>query len=132
MAQDKFGRLDVAVNCAGIGVAFKTYNFKKDKPHSLEDFARVLNVSCSSVYNFEDFARVIDVSSVVVLTPWRTLNGNMKIISIIVLILGYFAWVRTVSYIVVYPVELEKLCLSHKCKFLARAKFIFVRGRNSE
>ena len=45
IAQDKFGRLDAAINCAGIGVAFKTYNFNKDKPHSLEDFARVITVS---------------------------------------------------------------------------------------
>ncbi|KAH7947134.1 hypothetical protein HPB52_007684 [Rhipicephalus sanguineus] len=36
--KDKFQRLDVAVSCAGIGVAFKTYNFNKDLPHSLEDF----------------------------------------------------------------------------------------------
>lgn len=45
IAKDKFGRLDTAVNCAGIGVAFKTYNFKKDLPHSIEDFIRVLTVS---------------------------------------------------------------------------------------
>lgn len=45
IAQEKFGRLDVAVNCAGIGVAFKTYNFNKDRPHSLEDFSRVITVS---------------------------------------------------------------------------------------
>ena len=54
IAQERFGRLDVAVNCAGIGVAFKTYNFNKDRPHSLEDFARVLTVStcrCSIQFN---------------------------------------------------------------------------------
>jgi 3-hydroxyacyl-CoA dehydrogenase/3-hydroxy-2-methylbutyryl-CoA dehydrogenase len=45
IAKNKFGRLDVAVNCAGIGVAFKTYNFNKDRPHSLEDFAKVITVS---------------------------------------------------------------------------------------
>ena len=39
--KDKFGRLDAAVNCAGIGVAFKTYNFNKKKPHLLDDFIRV-------------------------------------------------------------------------------------------
>ena len=44
LAQEKFGRLDAAVNCAGVGVAFKTYNFNKDKPHELDDFARVINV----------------------------------------------------------------------------------------
>lgn len=45
LAKEKFGRLDLAVNCAGIAVAVKTYNFKKDVPHSLEDFSRVINVS---------------------------------------------------------------------------------------
>lgn len=45
LANEKFGRLDIAVNCAGIGVAFKTYNFNKNLPHSLEDFQKVLNVS---------------------------------------------------------------------------------------
>lgn len=44
LAKEKFGRLDMAVNCAGIAVAVKTYNFKKDVPHSLEDFSRVINV----------------------------------------------------------------------------------------
>lgn len=44
LAREKFGKLDLAVNCAGIAVAVKTYNFKKDIPHSLEDFQRVINV----------------------------------------------------------------------------------------
>lgn len=45
LAREKFGKLDLAVNCAGIAVAVKTYNFKKEVPHSLEDFQRVINVS---------------------------------------------------------------------------------------
>lgn len=44
LAREKFGKLDLAVNCAGIAVAVKTYNFKKDLPHSLEDFQRVIMV----------------------------------------------------------------------------------------
>lgn len=44
VAQKKFHKLDIAVNCAGIGIACKTYNFKKDLPHSLEDFMKVLSV----------------------------------------------------------------------------------------
>jgi hypothetical protein len=32
------------LNCAGTGVAFKTYNFNKNLPHSLDDFTRVLMV----------------------------------------------------------------------------------------
>lgn len=43
-AKEKFGRLDVVVNCAGTAVAFKTYNFNKNVPHKLEDFSRVLQV----------------------------------------------------------------------------------------
>lgn len=45
IAKTQFHKLDVAVNCAGIGVAIKTYNFKKGAPHPLEDFMKVVNVS---------------------------------------------------------------------------------------
>lgn len=48
LAKERFGKLDLAVNCAGIAVAVKTYNFKKDVPHSLEDFQRVINVRSQS------------------------------------------------------------------------------------
>ena len=41
LLQGKFGRLDAVVNCAGIGVAFKVYNFNKDKAHTQEDFIKV-------------------------------------------------------------------------------------------
>ncbi|KAL4655477.1 3-hydroxyacyl-CoA dehydrogenase type-2 isoform X1 [Arapaima gigas] len=51
VAREKFGRLDLAVNCAGIAVAFKTYNFKKDLPHSLEDFTRVMTVNVAGTFN---------------------------------------------------------------------------------
>lgn len=51
IAQDKFGRLDVAVNCAGIGVACKTFNFKKGVPHRLEEFQRVLTVNTGGTFN---------------------------------------------------------------------------------
>lgn len=49
LAQKKFGKLDLAVNCAGIAVALKTYSAKTDTPHSLEDFQRVINVSRSTM-----------------------------------------------------------------------------------
>ena len=45
VTKEKFGQLNVTVNCAGIGIAFKTYNFNKKAPHALEDFTRVLMVS---------------------------------------------------------------------------------------
>jgi len=51
MTKDKFQKLDVAVNCAGIGVAFKTYNFNKQLPHKLEDFLRVLTVNTGGTFN---------------------------------------------------------------------------------
>ncbi|XP_074258258.1 3-hydroxyacyl-CoA dehydrogenase type-2 [Saimiri boliviensis] len=46
-----FGRVDVAVNCAGIAVAIKTYNLKKSQAHTLEDFQRVLNVNLMGTFN---------------------------------------------------------------------------------
>ena len=46
-----FKRLDTAVSCAGIGVAFKTYNFNKDRPHSLDDFVRVQMVNTVGTFN---------------------------------------------------------------------------------
>lgn len=36
--EKRFGRLDLTVNCAGIGYASRVYNAKKDVPHSLEVF----------------------------------------------------------------------------------------------
>ncbi|KAJ9579110.1 hypothetical protein L9F63_024779, partial [Diploptera punctata] len=50
-AKDKFGRLDVVVNCAGIGVAFKTYNFNKKIAHSLDDFIKVLTINTAGSFN---------------------------------------------------------------------------------
>ena len=44
-AKKQFGGLNVAVNCAGIGVAVVTYNAGKDRVHKLEEFQRVINVS---------------------------------------------------------------------------------------
>lgn len=51
VAKDKFGRLDVSVNCAGIAVAVKTYNFNKKVAHSLNDFAKVLTVNTVGTFN---------------------------------------------------------------------------------
>jgi len=51
ITEEKFGRLDVAVNCAGIGVAFKVYNFNKNLPHKFDDFTRVLNVNAGGTFN---------------------------------------------------------------------------------
>ena len=51
IAKEKFGRLDVAVSCAGITCAFKTFNFNKKLPHRLEDFARVVTVNTIGTFN---------------------------------------------------------------------------------
>ena len=45
MASAKFGGLDLAVNCAGIGIAALTYNHNKDRVHELGDFMKVVTVS---------------------------------------------------------------------------------------
>jgi NAD(P)-dependent dehydrogenase (short-subunit alcohol dehydrogenase family) len=44
-----FGRLDGAINCAGIGVAEKTVG--KDGPHSLASFKRVIEVNLIGAFN---------------------------------------------------------------------------------
>lgn len=49
--EDKFGRLDFAVNCAGVGVAFKTYNFNKSVMHTLDSFKTVLEVNTVGTFN---------------------------------------------------------------------------------
>lgn len=51
ITKEKFSKLDVAINCAGIGVAFKIYNFNKDSPHKLEDFTRVITVNTIGSFN---------------------------------------------------------------------------------
>lgn len=48
-ALSAFGRLDGAVNCAGIGVAEKTVG--KDGPHSLATFTRVIQVNLVGTFN---------------------------------------------------------------------------------
>merc|ERR1712156_40194 len=49
--KSRYNKLDTAVSCAGIGVAFKTYNFNKGKPHSLEDFTKVQMVNTVGTFN---------------------------------------------------------------------------------
>ncbi|XP_071806881.1 3-hydroxyacyl-CoA dehydrogenase type-2-like [Asterias amurensis] len=51
MAKNSFGRLDLAVNCAGVGIAVKTYNFNKNRAHPLADFQRVLTVNVVGSFN---------------------------------------------------------------------------------
>ncbi|XP_061195398.1 3-hydroxyacyl-CoA dehydrogenase type-2-like [Saccostrea echinata] len=46
-----YKKLDILVNCAGIGVARKTYNIHKNKPHPLDEFERVLKVNTLGTFN---------------------------------------------------------------------------------
>lgn len=41
---NKYGKLDVLVNCAGIANAYTTYNFNTKLPRNFDDFQRVLMV----------------------------------------------------------------------------------------
>lgn len=56
LTKETFGRLDNTVNCAGIGVAFLTYNFNKDKAHLLEDFQKCLMVNAAGTFNVNRLA----------------------------------------------------------------------------
>lgn len=50
-ARERFGRLNTAVNCAGIGIAVKTYNARKQAIHELEPFQKVLSVNVAGTFN---------------------------------------------------------------------------------
>lgn len=50
-AKSNFGRLNVLVNCAGVGVAFRTYNYTKKRAHTLADFQKVINVNLVGTFN---------------------------------------------------------------------------------
>ncbi|CAL4124153.1 unnamed protein product [Meganyctiphanes norvegica] len=51
LCKEKFGRLDVAVNCAGIATARLTFNPNKKSVHSYEDFIKVLTVNTGGSFN---------------------------------------------------------------------------------
>jgi len=47
----QFGNFNVGVNCAGVGVAMRTYNAYKNVVHGLNDFQRVLSVNVGGTFN---------------------------------------------------------------------------------
>lgn len=48
-AKERYGSVNVAVNCAGIGIVMKTLS--KQGPHQLDDFQRVLTVNTVGTFN---------------------------------------------------------------------------------
>lgn len=51
LAKSKFSNINVLVNCAGVGVAFRTYNANKKRVHALDDFQKVINVNLVGTFN---------------------------------------------------------------------------------
>lgn len=51
LTKQKFGKLDVLVNAAGIAIAYKTYNSNKKLPHKLEDFSKIIHVNTIGTFN---------------------------------------------------------------------------------
>lgn len=49
---DKFKKINLVVNCAGVSIAFKMFNFNTNQPQNKADFDKVLNVSlnCWSIF----------------------------------------------------------------------------------
>jgi len=51
VTQEKFGRLDVVVNAAGVGGAIKTRDYKKNTVHALADFNRIVQINLVGTFN---------------------------------------------------------------------------------
>ena len=49
VAKEKYGVINTAVNCAGVGIAMRTLT--KKGPHPLQDFQRVLTVNAVGTFN---------------------------------------------------------------------------------
>ena len=47
---NKFKKINLVVNCAGVSIAFKIYNFNLDVPQSKTDFDKVLGVCILLLY----------------------------------------------------------------------------------
>ncbi|KAF7234361.1 hypothetical protein EG68_11911 [Paragonimus skrjabini miyazakii] len=58
LAKNRFSRLDVLVNCAGIAFACKTYNVKKKQPHPLDTFEKMLRINTIGTFNMIRLAAV--------------------------------------------------------------------------
>ncbi|RWS26094.1 3-hydroxyacyl-CoA dehydrogenase type-2-like protein [Leptotrombidium deliense] len=56
MCKERFGKLNVVVNCAGISVAFKLYNFHKQQAHDFDDARKVLETNVLGTFNVNRLA----------------------------------------------------------------------------
>ncbi|XP_035213472.1 3-hydroxyacyl-CoA dehydrogenase type-2-like [Stegodyphus dumicola] len=54
--KSNFKKLDVVVNCAGLSVAFKIYNFLQDRPHRLADMEKIMKVNTTGTFNVNRLA----------------------------------------------------------------------------
>jgi 3-hydroxyacyl-CoA dehydrogenase / 3-hydroxy-2-methylbutyryl-CoA dehydrogenase len=49
--QNKFGKLNCLINCAGVGTNIKVYNGKKSMPHDLLEFQKIINTNLVGTFN---------------------------------------------------------------------------------
>ena len=49
--KSKFGKIDSLINCAGVSLAFRIFNFKSQQPHRLDDFKTVLINNALGTFN---------------------------------------------------------------------------------
>lgn len=92
LTKDRFDRLDFVVNCAGIAFPEKVYDFKKNKPHSLSSFQRVLNVNTVGTFN------VIRLAAGVIGQNDPDGNGQRGVIVNTASVLGYDAQTGLTAY----------------------------------
>ncbi|KYQ47589.1 3-hydroxyacyl-CoA dehydrogenase type-2, partial [Trachymyrmex zeteki] len=107
LTKQKFGKLDVLVNAAGIAVAFKTYNSNKKLPHKLEDFAKVIEVNTIGTFN------VIRLSVGLMIENSPNQDGQRGVIVNTASIAAFDGQVGQAAYsaskgAVVVPVELDR------------------------
>jgi len=72
--KSEYGRLDVCVNCAGTARSYQTYNFKKWRPHKIEDFSDVLTVNTVGTFN------VIRLAAGLIAKNDRNVDGQRGVI----------------------------------------------------
>lgn len=59
---EKFKKINLVVNCAGVSVAFKIFNFNLGQPQSKSDFEKVMAVSVFEVIDWDDSPPAVGLS----------------------------------------------------------------------